>query len=372
MLPSEVSHALSICRFCQALSDAGHEVTLLAVKNENQDIDPIEYYGLSGGFDIKLISLNETLKSNSARRLMIKGAFMSFKFRHHIKNIAPDIIYSRLTLSELFFVPKDIPIIYEMHSLGFLGKHWIQRLVFKSIIAVKNFKRIVVTTDMLKKMITPHTKKLDIKVARLSAELPLDISKSELLQFKETTLKGRGNFSVGYTGYLDNYGLRGTDIILGMAKRLPEIDFHIVGGKPEMVEFWKKKCDTENVFFYGYMKPSLMPLFLSSFDVVVATLQKKTVSRAPQGENMSPLKLSQYLGYGCRIIASDLPAHREVLTDGETALLVPADDINEWCQAVEKIKKERLDTNKMSENAKNYYYSNLTPSIRVSKILSGI
>ena len=40
----------------------------------------------------------------------------------------------------------------------------------------------------------------------------------------------------------------------------------------------------------------------------------------------SPLKLFEYLTLGRPIVASDLPAIREVLTDGRTALLVPPGD----------------------------------------------
>jgi glycosyltransferase involved in cell wall biosynthesis len=40
----------------------------------------------------------------------------------------------------------------------------------------------------------------------------------------------------------------------------------------------------------------------------------------------SPLKLFEYQAAGLPLVASDLPALREVLTDGQNALLVPPDD----------------------------------------------
>ena len=45
---------------------------------------------------------------------------MGFFTQEELKKFKPDIIYSRLTLFELFFLPKDIPVLYEMHSLGYL------------------------------------------------------------------------------------------------------------------------------------------------------------------------------------------------------------------------------------------------------------
>jgi glycosyltransferase involved in cell wall biosynthesis len=40
----------------------------------------------------------------------------------------------------------------------------------------------------------------------------------------------------------------------------------------------------------------------------------------------SPLKLYEYLAAGRPIVASDVPAVREVVADGTTAILVPPDD----------------------------------------------
>ena len=40
----------------------------------------------------------------------------------------------------------------------------------------------------------------------------------------------------------------------------------------------------------------------------------------------SPLKLFDYMAAGVPIVASDLPSIREVLTDGDNALLMPPDD----------------------------------------------
>jgi glycosyltransferase involved in cell wall biosynthesis len=51
----------------------------------------------------------------------------------------------------------------------------------------------------------------------------------------------------------------------------------------------------------------------------------------------SPLKLFEYLTTGLPIVASDLPAIREVLTDGETALLVPPDNPQALASALTRL-----------------------------------
>ena len=117
--------------------------------------------------------------------------------------------------------------------------------------------------------------------------------------FRERNLKGV-NFKhhVGYTGYLDTIGLRGTDLICRVASSMPKVAFHIVGGEQVVVDYWKGYAEqfnkNDNIYLYGYRKPSDMPSFLSCFDLVLAPLQLKVSNSAPTGMNMSPLKLPQY------------------------------------------------------------------------------
>jgi glycosyltransferase involved in cell wall biosynthesis len=51
----------------------------------------------------------------------------------------------------------------------------------------------------------------------------------------------------------------------------------------------------------------------------------------------SPLKLFEYLHLGRPIVASDLTAIREVLTDGQTALLVPPGDSDALAHALQRL-----------------------------------
>jgi glycosyltransferase involved in cell wall biosynthesis len=51
----------------------------------------------------------------------------------------------------------------------------------------------------------------------------------------------------------------------------------------------------------------------------------------------SPLKLFDYMAAGVPIVASDLPSLREVLRDGENALLVPPEDPAAVAKAIDRI-----------------------------------
>ena len=49
---------------------------------------------------------------------------------------------------------------------------------------------------------------------------------------------------------------------------------------------------------------------------------------------MSPLKVFEYMAAGKPVLASDIPALREILRDGETALLLPPGEPEAWAAAL--------------------------------------
>jgi glycosyltransferase involved in cell wall biosynthesis len=79
------------------------------------------------------------------------------------------------------------------------------------------------------------------------------------------------------------------------------------------------------VTFAGLVERDKLPLYLAAFDIAVIP---KCVSYC------SPLKLFEYMMAGKAIIAPDQPNIREILTDGEDAVLFPAENEMALKQAV--------------------------------------
>ena len=376
-LPSHKSSSLSIMRMAQAFADCGNEVILTGIADSNKLQDPIKYYGLEGGFRVIRYKLNTFTINKVAQLFQLTGLYISWRNRSIIRKFQPDIVYSRLTLSELALLPCKIPIVYEMHSLGFLGKSRFEKWLFKNLLKYKNFQRIIVTTNMLAKMLLTYIAKSKIKVARLSADAPIDISPKDIADFKNIELEGKDFlFHVGYTGNLDKIGLRGTDTILEVASIMPEAAFHIVGGDDSVVAYWQiiaaKYNYHRNIFFYGFQSPKKIPYFLKCFDVVLAPLKFRPNKRAPAGQGMSPLKISQYLSYSQAIVASDIPSHREVLQDGKTALLVDSENVDAWVAAIRSFLTNSELRSRISRNASRHYQNEFTPQGRVKIIIEGL
>ena len=321
-----------------------------------------DFYGLNGDAKVNLIS-------------QWQWPLSSPRLVHHVRSAAslfdPDLVYARLCLLPLVGLAPRRPLIFEMHTPGPVGESRFRRTLFERVIKRKGGSRLVVTTEVLRAYLLDRYPEQDVKLARLSAEHPIEINMKTLAEFKVRNQLDTPGFRVGYTGFLDSIGLRGIHVICALAEQLPDVCFDVVGGPEEQVRYWRKRCKALNIRFHGRQTPNTMPLYLRSFDVVLAPVQLKTLPSAPMGRNLSPLKIPQYFAYGCAIVGSDLPAHRELIQHGSNGLLVPADDISAWVVAIRRLQTEKGLKERIMRGAAAMYAREFTPKQRIDRILDG-
>ena len=124
---------------------------------------------------------------------------------------------------------------------------------------------------------------------------------------------------VVYTGTFEQY--QGLDMLLECAQLIiekrPDTMFILVGGNPEQVKFWRSQANkhnlSRNALFIGQVSPAKASMYQNMADILVS----------PRIEGTSvPLKIYGYLFAAKPIVATDIPAHTQVLNP-DTALLVP-------------------------------------------------
>lgn len=131
---------------------------------------------------------------------------------------------------------------------------------------------------------------------------------------------------VAYAGHL--YPWKGVDVLVRALPLVPGVRALIIGGHPGEPDLARVRGlarslgVADRVEFTGLVPPSDVAPRLARASVLVLPNLATHVSAA----YTSPLKLFEYLAARRPIVASDLPAFREVLTDGVDALLVTPGD----------------------------------------------
>jgi glycosyltransferase involved in cell wall biosynthesis len=136
------------------------------------------------------------------------------------------------------------------------------------------------------------------------------------------------------------------EIILEMARRLPEVAFLLVGGEPEEVTKLRDAVQSRglgNVFLTGYVPNAELPRYHAACDVFLMPYQRRVAasSGGDIARYLSPMKLFEYMACGRPILCGDLPVLREVLNP-ENAVLLPPDDVEAWVEALESLKNDPL------------------------------
>jgi len=369
-LPSRKTNSINAMNMCQGFTENNHEILLTGFqkKLDKKSFRTIhDFYNVKQNFKIKTINiawLNKSLLTYL--RDFIYGIYIYII----IKKYKPEIVYSRLVFIDLLFVPNSVKVIYEMHSPGPITKNSFESYIFGKLIQLGKINRIVTSTNQLKDFIQTKFPQLDIVVARVGANTPPPLDSRIVNEFKINLTGINKLFNVGYAGHIDE--LRGMNIMIDIAKRMPNITFHIVGGFEEDINYWKEKNDAENIVFHGFVAPNMVSLYLACFDVVLMPQQYRKASRAPFGKGMSSLKLPEYLSNGCAIVASNIPVTHEVVTHEYDALIAKADDINSWVKCISDLQSDRALGYRLKKNAKDTFARNHNWTNRANKVLQNL
>lgn len=96
----------------------------------------------------------------------------------------------------------------------------------------------------------------------------------------------------------------------------------IVGGTQRDVDIWRARSSSARIQFIGYVDHDIVPAYLHAADVLLLPYTG-SLRWAPY---FSPLKLFEYMASERPIVATDLPAIREILSPGRNAVIVPPGD----------------------------------------------
>lgn len=317
-IPDDWAHVLQILTMCEAFADEGIEVELVVPRRAGTStVDPYVYAGVKSNFKITRLFCIDLFPGTQGKFLYwlrTLSFFISAKLYLALNHY--DTLYTREHQAGLFF--RNF--VYEVHAVPKVNT--ILRSIWN-----RTSGFIVLTSFIRDRFIAQGIPAERIHVAPDA----VTVSKFSIVESKEEARRELGlperAYLMGYVGTLKTMQMeKGVACAIQSLKELPgEVIFVVVGGEREDIAEYKtlaeKEGVTDRVLFVGKVAHEKIPLYLKTFDVVVAPF--------PDFEHyrffMSPLKIFEYMAAGVPMIVSDLPSLREVLSERTAAFISPAD-----------------------------------------------
>jgi len=360
IIPSRTANSIHVMRMCSAFASLGHEVILLAPwtkKLEEKDIENIfEYYGVVENF-----KLNKLFSPNIK---YLKKRIYSLRTLSVVKKINPDIVYGRDDMFAFYLAQKSgFFTLFEKHE-PYDGKGFNDYFFDKFMKNNHNKAKLVVNSNELRKM---YHNSCGIALESILAAnngtnpIPNDAIPSGL------ELDSR-KINIGYVGSL--FKGRGIDVIVELAKRISNVNFHIIGGKDKDLDYWKSQVSLDNLIFHGFVEPKETYKYRNMCDILLAPYQSDDKGNR-SSKYMSPIKLFEYMSSKKAIVCSNFKVVYEALS-ADRAMLVESTNIDAWENAVNELINDTDKREKLAQNAYDTFLQYFTWNSRAEKILDYI
>jgi glycosyltransferase involved in cell wall biosynthesis len=371
-IPARRANTVQVMKMAQAFAGLGHTVRLVAPAAGPAPANSWEelamHYGLVHPFKVDSLPAIPWLRryDYAWRALRWAGGWKA------------DLVYTRLPQAAALAGIQAVPAILELHDLpqGLMGSR-----LFRRFLHGRQSRRLVIITRSLEQDLS---RRFDLGVGSrppgfvVIAPDGVDLERYQDLPEpaqarRDLPLPLPEKFTAGYTGHL--YAGRGTEILLGLAQRLPEITLLLVGGEPKDVARLQAQAQLaglNNTVFTGFVPNAELPRYQAACDVLLMPYQQHVAgsSGGDIARYLSPMKLFEYMACGRPILSSDLPVLQEVL-NADNARLLPADDLDAWVAALQQLAASSETCRRYAAQARRDVAA-YTWERRAARILEGI
>ncbi len=346
-IPSNEANSVHVMKMTEAFLLNGTEIDLYA-RSQSKSVNVQEYYNVKK-FDI--------IHSAWPKIPGLGGWIYALISYLKIRKRKYSFFFGRDKYT-LFFVKLlgAKPYVYESHSIP---QGFITRYIERYLTTGKHFKKLICISSQLKEdylQLFPQLKE-KILVLHDAATLPHSIPESP------------GVNNIGYVGHL--YDGRGIDLIISIAKQLPNCQFHMVGGEVADVARWKK-ISPANIIYYGHISNGKLSEYYSKFTICLAPYQTKVTvqGKGDTSRWMSPLKIFEYMANKKVILSSNIKVLCEVLETDVNCIMLEPNDTSQWVEAIVKLQQNAQLAEKLATNAHQYFLENHTWESRAKKVIS--
>ena len=336
--PSERAHSTQIVQMCQAFSDLGHCVTLVANNRSENGIETSDaFFGFKLSFKIKIIPFGIFFLAHSRVFFVLNNLYFAVHALISIKFKKYDVIYIRdewLGFFLSFFVDTK-KMVYESHEAkyNYVARHILSKGMKCVCISEGIYSEYMHKGVPSEQMIVAHdgidASFFDVGITKEEARGRLNLSSEKKIAM--------------YIGGFDTW--KGTTIFFESSKITKEVQFVAIGGTEAQVKTCKEQYP--DVLFLGYLPYKDLKYNQHAADVlVIPNTDKNDLS----SRYTSPLKLFAHMTSGVPMVTSDIPSLRAVLSDSMTNWFTPSS-----CESLSSVILQTLDnpvlSKKRAENA---------------------
>ena len=357
-VPSRSANSVHVMKMCHSMAKLGHEVRLLVLDRPHQQLtgvgDVFRHYGVGENFEFAAKPFPTMLGRQGVYAGSVWQEAAQWK---------PDLAYGRYFPAMALLGLLGFEVAYESHERVW-ERGTIAKNLAKRLFAAKGFRKLVVISEALKAMY--------VEEGMIGGDRIIVAHDAADAVKLAPAVRENAPFKAGYIGGV--YAGRGIELVLESAARLPDVEFHFVGGTSEDLARLLGAEPGPNVVCHGYQPPERVPALRATFHVLLAPYQRKVAVFGGTGDTsafMSPLKIFEYMASGRPMICSDLPVLREVLS-GANAVLCAPDDVGEWVRAIERLRDDESLAKRLATRARADFEANFTWDIRAKRILASL
>lgn len=309
-MPTEKAHGISIAQLCAGFAALGARISLVLPSRRNSiSASTAEYYGVPDTFSVETIQTPDFLGKGLRNPIFFFLQRLLFTMSVARKGVPPGTVYTREPETVLAF-SRSHRTVYEAHRwpkglAGYITARMIRNVSVvvcnshgtEAAVRAAGIKKTVIAPNGFDPALFENAE--DKLTARARLGIPTDVP------------------VVLYVGLLS--GGKGVEtLFLAASLLVPDIQVVIIGGGEAEVAALQERYPT--VRFLGYRPYTEIGSNLAVADVLALP---NTRTDTESTTFTSPIKLFSYMASGIPIVASDVPAVRETLVEGEALFVTP-------------------------------------------------